>query len=154
MIQPLRTVHRRASVVMAVVLPTVLFVGLAARRPVSRLGGRAVGLPDRVQLLKETAGGWRRHTIQTSLYGELDPPYNFYVALNPAKPLNEPDLLVYWSGAPAADSNLPDGARLLGEFEPARVVALPSDLQPGGTLILFSLAHQSVIDSAALESLP
>jgi hypothetical protein len=154
MIQPLRTVHRRVSVVMAVFLPTVLFVGLTARRPVSRPGGGAVGLPDRAHLLKQTAGGWQRHTIQTSLYGQLDPPHDIYAVLNPARPLNAPDVLVYWSGLSAADSNLPSGARLLGTFEPARAIVLPRDLQPGGNLILYSLAHQSVVDSAPLESLP
>ena len=36
MIQPLRAVHRRAFVALALVLPTILLIGLGARRP--RLG--------------------------------------------------------------------------------------------------------------------
>lgn len=154
MIQPLRNVHRRVSMGMAVVLPAVLFVGLAARRPVSISGGHDVALPGRVQLLKQSAGGWQRHAMQTSLYRQLDPPYDLYVTLNPVRPLNEPDVLLYWSESPAAKSSLPDRARLLGAFEPASALALPRDLQPGGNLILYSLTHQSVVDSAALENLP
>ncbi len=33
MIQPLRRVHRRAFLVLAIVLPVILFVGLRARHP-------------------------------------------------------------------------------------------------------------------------
>ena len=39
MIQPLRAVHRRAFVALAVVLPAILLIGLGARRP--RLGPSA-----------------------------------------------------------------------------------------------------------------
>ena len=154
MIQPLRTVHRRASIAMSIALPAVLFFGLSARRPMAQSGGHTDTLPTSAQLLKRSAGGWQRHSIETSIYGSLDSPPELYFVLRPAQPLNEPDVLLYWSAAPPANNSLPAGARLLGAVEPGQPLALPGDSRPQGYLVLYSLAHQSVEDYAALEKLP
>jgi len=154
MIQPLRAAHRRAVITLAVVLPAVLLIGLGARRPPPEPLLRSPALPASLHLITESAGSWQRHAIQTTIYGDLNPPNDFYVVLRPTQSINEPDLLVYWSDALPRENHLPEGARLLGAFDPGRTLLLPREIQPGTHLILYSLAHQSVVDSTMLEKLP
>jgi len=154
MIQPLRAVHRRASLALAVVLPAVLLIGLGARRPPPEPLLRSPALPASLHLITESAGSWQRHAIQTTIYGDLNPPNDFYVVLRPTQSINEPDLLVYWSDALSDENHLPEGALLLGAFDPDRALILPREIQPGSHLILYSLAHQAMVDHATLEKLP
>jgi hypothetical protein len=51
MIQPLRTVHRRGFVGLAVVLPAILAVGLGSRRPRMPANDAVVMLPSSARLL-------------------------------------------------------------------------------------------------------
>ena len=55
MIQPLRVVHRRAFVALALVLPAILLIGLGARRP--RLGpsAHATDVPDTGNMVRESS---------------------------------------------------------------------------------------------------
>jgi hypothetical protein len=67
--------------------------------------------------------------------------------------MNDPDLLLYWTGdlRPAADIS---EWKLLGAFRGWRVFPLPLDARRGGHLALYSLAHQEFVDSALVEKLP
>jgi hypothetical protein len=152
MIQPLRTAHRRAFVGLAVILPTVLIVGLSARRfPQSVPGNQS--LPSRSeQLIKTSDALWRMHSIRTEFYRDTLHPKQFEVVLHSTQELNEPDLLLYWSPA-SSNEFLPTDALLLGEFESGKAFSLPGNPRQG-RLILFSLPHQAVVDAAQLEKLP
>ena len=154
MIQPLRAAHRRAFVALALVLPAILLIGLGARRP--RLGPstHAADVPDTGNIVRESSTLWQKHSIQSRFYIKPDRPLDTYVVLLPAEELNEPDLLLYW------DTNAPQGnvlsgeAQLLGAFSTGKVFRLPLYEKRAGHLVLFSLAHQTVFDTAVVEKLP
>ena len=98
---------------------------------------------------------WQKHSIATKFYGRSDSPKDIYVVLRPMQALNEPDLLLYWS------TNAPQG-NVLAERVPSRS-RIHRGRRPfvfrwmkkrAGNFVLFSLAHQTVFDSARVEKLP
>ena len=154
MIQPLRTVHRRAFVALALVLPAILLAGIEARHPGTSLTGRAPELPATAYLVRESNGLWTQHSIATKFYGRSDSPKDIYVVLRPMQPLNEPDLLLYWSTNTPQGKSLPSESLLVAPYTADEAFTLPLDKERAGNLILFSLAHQTVFDSARVEKLP
>jgi len=94
------------------------------------------------------------HTIQTAFYSDSNRSGDIQVALRPAQELNEPDLLLYWSVEQPTGDSLPAAAQLLGPFAAGKAFTLPLNVDRAGYLILFSLAHQSLIATAKVEKLP
>ena len=154
MIQPLRTVHRLAFVALAFVLPVVIVAGLAVRRPRLASGSSPVRLPASAQLLRDSGTLWPKHVMRTEFYTDSSHPGDIEVLLVPAEELNEPDLLLYWSMEPPSGDPLPAGARLMGPFITGKPFALPLSVRGSGYLVLFSLPHQTVFDTAKVEKLP
>jgi len=154
MIQPLRSVHRRAFVTLALVLPTILLAGIEARHPGTSLTGRSPELPATAYLVRESNGLWNQHLIATKFYGRSDSPKVIYVVLRPIQPLNEPDLLLYWSTNTPQGNSLPSESFLVAPYAAEEAFVLPLEKGRAGNLILFSLAHQTVFDSARVEKLP
>ena len=154
MIQPLRAVHRRAFVALALVLPAILLIGLGARRP--RLGpsAHATDVPDTGNMVRESSTLWQKHSIQSRFYDKPDRPLDTYVVLLPAQELNEPDLLLYWATNAPLGNILPGEARLVSAFTAGKAFLLPLNEKAAGHLVLFSPAHQTVVDSARVERLP
>jgi len=97
MIQPLRTLHRRTFVALAFVLPMVIVTGLASRHPRLPSGSAPVQLPGSAHLVRESGTLWPKHAMRTEFYGDSSHPGEIDIVLIPAKELNEPDLLLYWS---------------------------------------------------------
>jgi hypothetical protein len=149
MIQPLRTIHRRTFVGLAIVLPVILAVGLGARRPSAAGNGKSGA--TFASLPKTSSGLWAKHTIQTQVYAEKS---DLYIILRPGQDLNEPDLLLYLSASGTQGSSLPADAQLLGPALAGRPIRMPVGSGARGQLILNSLAHHEVVDTAALEKLP
>ncbi len=152
MIQPLRTVHRRAFFALAVVLPVILAVGLGARRTRTQFAPSTdessnypLTKPDKL---------WQKHAIQTELYRNASHPQEIDVVLKPVQELNEPDLLLYWAADEPQGNTLPVSARLLGAFHAGRAFALPQDATQDGHLVLYSGAHLAVVDTVPVEKLP
>ena len=154
MIQPLRTVHRRVFVTLALILPAILLAGIEARYPGTSLTGRTPQLPANAYLVRESNRLWTQHSIATRLYGRSDGPKDIYVVLQPMQALNEPDLLLYWSTNTLQGNSLPSESLLVAPYAADEAFALPLDEERAGNLILFSLAHQTVFDSARVEKLP
>jgi hypothetical protein len=154
MIQPLRSVHRGVVVTLAFVLPVILVAALSARHRALPLVAPAKQVPASVRLLSSSDRLWQTHAIQTAFYADSNTPESLYVTLQPAQDLGEPDLLLYWATSQPSGDSLPAGAKLLGTFAADKIFALPRDLARGGHLVLYSLAHQSVVDTAAVENLP
>jgi hypothetical protein len=154
MIQPLRSVHRYAFVALAVVLPIVIVTGLVAHRPRLSGGAPAAQLPLSMRLVSKSGTLWLKHAVQTEFYSDSTRPAEIYVVLKPTEDFNEPDLLIYWSPKGSRAASLPASARLLGPFATDKPIALPQDQGIAGYLTLFSLAHQTVFDTAKLEKLP
>jgi hypothetical protein len=154
MIQPLRTVHRRVAAALALALPAILLLGLGARRPASPKLARMAAVPPALRLLRASVLQWESRTIAADLYADRNRPGDFYAVLTPFTPIDEPDLLVYWSQTIGQGNVLPAEALLLGEFVPGKPLLLPPEIQPSSNLILYSLAHQTVVGHARLEKLP
>ena len=154
MIQPLRTVHRRAFVALAVVLPAILLLGLGARRARLNPGTHASDAADSGNTVRESSTLWQKHSIQSRFYSKPDRPLDTYVVLLPAEGLNEPDLLLYWSTNAPQGNVLPGEAQLVGAFTTGKAFLLPLNGKGAGHLVLFSPAHQAVFDTARLENLP
>lgn len=154
MIQPLRAAHRRAFVALALVLPAILLMGLGARR--SRLGpvANATHLQDTGNLVSESSNLWQKHSILSKFYSKPDRRLDRYVELLPAHELNEPDLLLYWAANAREGNVLPGDSQLVGTFNKGRNFLLPLNQEGASHLVLFSPAHQTVFDAAAVEKLP
>ena len=150
MIQPLRTVHRRAFMALAFVLPTVLLVGLTARRPLQHAGQGMAKLGS-LQPIKQSDHLWAKHTIHSVFLKNTSDPTAVQVVLEPLDDLSAPDLLVYWSSELPAGDRLPATAVLLGAFGNSEPLQL-RESHARGFLVLYSLAHQSIVDAAPLES--
>lgn len=153
MIQPLRAAHRKAFVVLAVALPVVLWVGLRKRELPLGQSSVIVAMPSSMYLVRQSDRLWGKHIIQSKFYGDSANGEDVEVVLLPPQELNDPDILLYWSGdlRPAADVS---GWILLGPFAAGCVFPLPLDARRGGHLALYSLAHREFIDSALVEKLP
>jgi len=149
MIQPLRAVHRRAFVALALVLPAILLVGLGARRP--HPSPHATDVPDTGNMVRESSTLWQKHSIQSRFYRKPDRPLDTYVVLLRTEELNEPDLLLYWATNVPQGNILPGEARLVGPFATGKAFLLPLNEKPASYLVLFSPAHQTVFDIARVE---
>ena len=153
MIQPLRAVHRRTFVALGVVLPAILMIGLGARRP--SLGPSVYAdVAAAENVVSESSNLWQKHSIRSTFYSKPDRPLDSYVELLSAQELNESDLLLYWAANAPEGNVLPGDAQLAGAFSTGRVFLLPLNEKGAGHLVLFSPAHQTVFDAAAVEKLP
>ena len=151
MIQPLRVAHRWTFGVLAVALPVLLFVGLQARHIRPNVPSALKPAPG--ALVRQSYQLWRKNSIRSEFYRDAQ---HTYVVLWPSSELGEPDLLLYWVSADP-QNNLPAGAHFLGTFAAGKAFELPlghSADTNSGYLVLYSLGHQSVVDTAALEKLP
>ena len=109
MIQPLRAVHRRTFVALAIVLPAILLIGLGARRPRRAQAQMRTDLPATGYIVSESSNLWQKHSIRSTFYSKPDRPQDIYVVLLPAQELNEPDLLLYWAANAPEGNVLPAG---------------------------------------------
>jgi hypothetical protein len=154
MIQPLRVVHRRAFVVLALVLPTILLIGLGARRPGLASNTHAVDVSGTGIIERESSNSWQKHAIQSKFYSKSARPQEIYLVLQPEKELNEPDLLLYWATNAPEGNVLPTDAQFVDAFTAGKAFLLPLEEKRAGHLVLFSRAHQAVFDTARVEKLP
>ena len=160
MIQPLRTLHRRIFVTLALVVPAILVLGLRAQRKSAQAAVEMpMPIPGSAYVLRKSGTMWQRHTIESEFYSDSKTPEGIYVVLKPADGLSDPDLLLYWSSREPEGKSLPEGARLLGSFRPGplgeeTILAIPAEVERVGYLVLFSLAHREVIDRTKAEKLP
>ncbi len=92
--------------------------------------------------------------METEFYRDSNASQDNYVVLLPPQDLNEPDLLLYWAATEPQGNSLPSQAHLVGAFAAGKALKLPSDSERVGGLVLYSLAHQAIFDSAAVEKMP
>ena len=154
MIQPLRTAHRRAFIALALLLPAIMVAGLSSRHQRTWIAHRANQPTSSVaKPFRHSDRLWRAHAIQTEVFENELEPGNPFVVLRPAQELSDPDLLLYWSASGPSGDSLPADAQLLGAFSPGKTLKLPAKAMQGGHLTLYSLAHQSIVDTATMETL-
>ena len=150
MIHSLRSAHRRTWLALAPVLPMVLIVGLMARRPLPRSNSRITN-SETQRAIRQTDDPWTKHKIHSVFLRDPSDPTSVQVVLTEPGDLSVPDVLVYWSPQLSGTDSLPTDALLLGALENSRPMHL-RDGNPKGFLILYSLAHHSIVDAAPLES--
>ena len=140
MIQPLRRYHRRAFLVLAVVLPVVFVAGLAARRNTP---------PPKIEamLLAASSGNGKKFKYPIMVWS--DPPKARLIA---TRPFVVPDALVYWSKQSPQENSLPAGAVFLGRLDPALTYQIPGPAP--GYFVIYSPAQQAVLDYAAFGGRP
>jgi hypothetical protein len=103
---------------------------------------QVIDVPIRVRLLAPSPNG---------------PQGRLGVELEPAKSIGRPDVLIYWSSAPAATTAVPADALLLGSMggvRPQRFELPPVARRSSGTLVVYSAAHREVLGTLALPQAP
>lgn len=135
---------------LALVLPTMLVVGLMARRPLPYAKSKT-HYSEMRQAIRRSDHLWTRHTIHTAFLRNTSDPPAVQVVLEPLDDLSLPDLLVYWSPELSGSDRLPTNALLLGALRNGKPLQF-QESNVKGFLILYSLAHQSVVDAVPLES--
>ena len=101
-----------ASVALALLLPTILIVGLGARRA-NETAFLAVQ-PENSAPTK--AALWHNRTMRSDYGSDPNAPQNTYVIVSPERELNEPDLLIYWVTGPVKGDSLPEASKAFREF--------------------------------------
>ena len=150
MILPLRQRHRRLFAVIGVLLPIAFVVGVAARKPVPNAaalpGDLAASSGNLIPTDGELWNLFQRPSIRVRLLYQPGTPHRA-IRLFAMRDFVKPDLLVYWlPGRLAVTNILPANSTLLGSFD-APVLELPAEAaKTEGTLILFSLADQEIVD--------
>jgi hypothetical protein len=152
MIQPLRTAHRRTFIVLAGVLPVILGIALTARPRVVSARIDTAPTEQAYARLNQTTAAWGKQTFSTEFYSDAKNGEVRFTLMS-VHNLDEPDLLLYWSAQSGTNSPDLSGAHLLGSFRQAKSYSLPTGTQRA-SLILYSLAHSEIVDSARVEGLP
>ncbi|MEM8993891.1 MAG: hypothetical protein AAGF23_03755 [Acidobacteriota bacterium] len=145
MIASLRRRHRWMMVGLTAGLPVLLAASLVDRpgMPSGDLPGELLASASGQAL----AGGEVAFTEHRGSVTRFEDA----LQLELASGLRAPDVLAYWSSTAADPSaGLPRDARLLGAVDPARANLYAVDAADSGHLVLYSLGHQTVVDSAAL----
>ena len=151
MIQSLRTVHRHAFIALAAMLPIILAAALIARHRIPAVGPTIFSIPQDAIRLRQASATWNKNSFDTELYSEPKNPGGVLIVLKTRHNLDAPDLLLYWSQFDVNSAGLND-ARLLGPFIAGKSYSLPAGTN-GGALVLYSLAHREMVDSARIEGL-
>ena len=152
MILRLRQRHRHMVIVLGIFLPLAFAVGIAARKPVpgmTSLPKELVASPHNFAVTEwERADLFMKIPIRVRLLRERAGAGRFAVEFSAPKDFVKPDLIVYWvPGNPNSTDALPENARLLGVFNPSVALSLsPDAVSSSGTLVLYSLADQEVVE--------
>jgi len=155
MIRRLRRAHRVLFILLAMGIPVLLTKAFASRPqwPISTppLPGAATINPSGLADTWATQLGPLRYRLQPP--GSIAPPVS--ITLGPATSLRAPDLLVYWTKRETPVATIVDGDLLLGRLDGEAPVVLslpPSASGRSGRLVLYSLAHRSVVGTLELPS--
>lgn len=154
MIAPLRRRHRLTTTLLAIVVPVLYVVALAARpdEPVAELPAALAETPpgnvdnDFGELFTDPA------IVVRSRHDGAD----WWIELDPKRPVVSPETLVYWTRSSATAGQLPEDAYLIGSLagDRSRTFAMPKNaLGLAGSLVLYSLGAQEVVASTRLPAL-
>jgi len=147
MIRSLRRRHATMIVGIALIVPILAVLALAAR-PVPPIMAAAAATPS--------TGNWTALGPRGGVHAFVESESGReWLHLVRDEEFVSPDVLVYWSPEPpATDEPFPSGAVLLGALgDPgAHTFNLPAR-DVGGVLLLYSLAHQSVVAATPLNQI-
>jgi len=140
-------------IVLAAVLPVILGAGLKARPHVPHAEPETLTTSQISNRLNQATAVWAKKTFDTQFYSEPTNPRTVQIILKPLRGSDEPDLLLYWTSKAGADSPELTRAHLLGSFRVGRSYSLPTGTEHV-SLVLYSLAHREIVDTAKVEVLP
>lgn len=167
MIARLRRAHRAIHRIAWLPIFLLFVAALSSRRPVEIADDGWAALPAAAH----GSGTMRTPTsAPRALLGTSTEAFGIWPArlsvwtdgtleIEPLRPLDRPELLIYWLSDPLVGETLPDSAQLLGRLAgtATRRFRLPpsSSASPGdpGILVVYSLGHQQVVATARLASL-
>lgn len=152
MIRPLRRAHRRIVTAVAILLPALVLVALAGRRPDAVEDSLPAPLGE-IPPAGLVAGGPLTAAAGVELRSGRSADGRRWIELRAREPLTHPDVLVYWSEpdpAGATAARLPPAARLLGVLSDTRTRWLPLPGAAAGELLFYSLAHDELVGRAPL----
>ena len=150
MILSLRQRHRHVFAVLGVLLPMAFVVGVAARKPVPSVATLPPELSARAQTFTATGFDhddlFAKAPVGVQLWREQGTG-RCAVGFVADRDFVKPDLIAYWiAGTPPAADRLPPEAALLGAFSAGPLLLPDQATTSAGTLILFSLADQEIVD--------
>lgn len=151
MIAPLRRLHRRASVALAIAVPALLVAAIAAR-PGIPVNANLPSSAHAAQVRATQRLVWSRPDIVSSLDFTADGSTE--VVLDAQSLAAEPGVLVFWLET-ADTSDPPAAGRLLGAVRGTgrQRIPLPAEAATrGGRLALYSLGHDEVIATATIDA--
>jgi hypothetical protein len=153
MIRALRQRHRFAAIGLALLLPPLYALALAARSPEPRVEPLAAALrePD-VAGIAERRSSPGRGELPLSVSLGRDRNGARVVELDTRGAPVTPDALVYFSAGLNQSESLPPGSIFLGALpqDAVRAYALPN--RAAGAVVVFSLAWQRVVASAPVAA--
>ena len=152
MIQPLRTAHRWVFIVLAALLPAIIAGGLTARHLNPTSASTSPGVLQNVAGLDSAFATWEKNTCFAKFYWDGANKIKVRIFWSPARESHDPDLLLYWAANAGAAPDDVSNATLLGPFHAGEAFSIPPK-QVAGYLILYSLAHRTIIDRAKVKVL-
>lgn len=162
MIHELRVAHFRTFAVLGIVLPAGILAAIVSRTEPPRVDA----LPEELARAAGWDGAagaplWHREDLFGSprLAASLvrDDHGALALVLQPLEEPRAPDLLVYWAGGAEPSGTLPADAVWLGVLAGtgARAFPLPEAAsKAAGRIVLYSLAHATLVDEVALPGAP
>ncbi len=150
MILKLRQRHRWIFAMLGVLLPAALAVGILARRSVPSSTTLSPDLTSWTQTFTATEHQpdnlFSNTPVRVSLWRDQESG-RYAISFSAARDFAKPDLLAYWiAGHPTPTDALPPDATLLGAFAGGPLTLPAAAVTSEGTLILFSLANQEIVD--------
>ena len=143
MIQPLRQLHGRVSLVLAVALPILFVSGVASRKSLPKTPAARVGTNGLAPVAQQTVqvNGF---PVRLSTFRDRE---GVVLQISSANALIAPDLLVYASTSESKDM-VTGEATFLGAYAPEKMYRLPSE---GVRFVtLYSLGQQQILASVPL----
>lgn len=151
MIQPLRTAHRRIFIALGAILPAVIAAGLSVRPRFEIKTGTESGILPNAARSRSVVS--QKQTFSVQFYSDGGNPIAVHLVVQPLRELIDPDLLLYWTEGTEPMSVDMSRAQLLGPFASVSSFAIRTGQQKV-FLVLYSLAHRAIVDSAHIERLP
>ena len=151
----LRKTHRYILTILAVVLPVFFVISLLGRRPMPVMEPMPLRPVDQSMpvTLADRSHLWSEWNVVTRIVADQLPPTRLAVELIPHEYLKTPDPLLYWHPGSRQAGQLPGDAYLLGSISGMavqRFVLPEAAFGAPGQLIIYSLAHQQVVDRATM----
>lgn len=160
MIAACRRAHRRIHAGLWPVVFVLVAVALFTRRPVDAPTDWPAFLAEAERARATAASGaaakreigplWSRDDAFGAWPARLALFADGTLELRPRRPLDRPELLLYWIPGAFTGDELPDDARLLGRVTGTHAQRFASPAN-GGSLVVYSLGHGAIVASARLE---